>query len=296
MSQTDLNAANAAGATFRSDLNNHLQALATTSSGTSAPSTTFANQLWVDTSSGASYLKIRNADDDAWINLFQLNQTTDKAECDTDVVDTNAIQNDAVTVAKIGGGAVDATALASDAVISAKILDANVTTAKIADGAVTSAKLASGLATITGEIRMWPTAAAPTGWLFCNAASISRSTYSALFAVIGTTYGSVDGSTFNVPDFRGRVPLGVGTGDATAATAHTLAENEGAETHTLTTAEMPAHTHDITPMKQDAPRTGGGSGNVYDAVSGTITSGSTGGGNAHTNLQPSLGIQFIIKT
>jgi microcystin-dependent protein len=313
MAQSDLNTANAAGAAFRVDLNNHLAALATTSSGTSAPGTTFANQLWVDTTGGASYLKIRNADDDAWITLLQLNQTGDVAECHTNLVDTNSIQNDAVTLAKIAGAAVDATALASNAVTSVKITDANVTTAKIADGAVTSAKLASGLTTITGEIRMWPTAAAPSGWLFCAGAAVSRSTYSALFAVISTIYGVGDGSTtFHLPNFAGRSPVGVGTSSATGATAWALAELGGAETHVLTTAESPAHAHTLladatagssypTAVNYIAKKGDWGSNNNYQG-SGTATtpslglSSSSGGGAAHVNMSPVLGINFIIKT
>ena len=303
MSQTDMNAANASGASFRADLNNHLAALASTSIGTSAPSTTFAGQLWVDSTGGASYLKIRNADNDAWITVLQLNQTSDVAEAHTNMIDTNSIQDDAVTSAKIAATAVDATALASNAVTSAKITDANVTTAKIADGAVTSAKLASGLATITGEIRLWATAAAPTGWLFCDGASISRSTYSALFAVIGTTYGTVDGNTFNVPDLKGRSPVGVGTGDATGATAWTLAEKGGEETHVLTTAEIAAHTHGpgsfavesggdlVSDGAHVAFRNGT---SRTSAVTGT--SASTGGGTAHNTIGPVLGLNYIIKT
>ena len=306
MSQTDLNAVNATGANFRTDLNNHLAALASTNSGATAPSTTFANQIWVDTASGASYLKIRNADNDAWITALQLNQSGDVAECHTDLVDTNAIQDDAVTAAKVAGGAIDATALASDACTSAKILDANVTTAKIADGAVTAAKLASGIATITGEIRMWPTASAPTDWLFCNGAAVSRSTYSALFAVIATTYGVGDGSTtFNVPNFAGRSPVGVGTSSATGATAWALAEAGGEETHALTTAETAAHTpgpgdlnfinggDQVSSGANAAHRNGAHRQAVYVTAGNT---GSTGGGTGHNTMHPVLGVNFIIKT
>jgi len=303
MSQSDMNAANASGASFRADLNNHLAALASTSIGTSAPSTTFAGQLWVDSTGGASYLKIRNADDDAWITVLQLNQTGDVAECHTNLVDTNAIQDDAVTAAKIAATAVDATALASNAVTSAKITDANVTTAKIADGAVTSAKLASGLATITGEIRIWATASAPTGWLFCDGASISRSTYSALFAVISTTYGTVDGNTFNVPNFKGRSPVGVGTSAATGATAWTLAELGGEETHALTTAELAAHTHAPGSFAVESGGDAVSSGAHVAFRNGTSrtsavtgTSASTGGGTGHNTMHPVIGINFIIKT
>jgi len=305
ISQTDLNAANASGANFRTDLNNHLAALASTSSGASEPSTRFANQLWVDTTN--NLLKIRNEDNDAWITLFQLNQSTDVAECHTDTVDTNAIQNDAVDVNKIGAAAVDATALASNAVTSAKISAGAVLTAGIGDGQVTTAKLASGITTITGEIRMWATGTAPTGWQLCDGTQLNRTSESALFAVIGTTFGVGNGSTtFHVPNFQGRLPIGVGTSSATGATAWALAEAGGEETHTLTTAEMPAHSH------AELFNTGSGSNNSGDYPFGRDDSGqnvrgdstndnsavsnqNTGGGNAHNNMSPVMGINFIIK-
>src|SRR5690606_15176336 len=85
-------------------------------------------------------------------------------------------------------------------------------------------------------------------WLACNAQAVSRDTYADLYQVIGTTFGSGDGSTtFNVPDLRGRVPVGLdnmGASDAgRLAAANTLGGTGGAETHTLTVAEMPSHGH-----------------------------------------------------
>lgn len=77
MSQHDMNIANQGFPNFRSDLNNALAALVSTSSGATAPSTTFAHQMWVDTSANPSVLKIRNADNDAWISVADLNQTSD---------------------------------------------------------------------------------------------------------------------------------------------------------------------------------------------------------------------------
>ena len=305
MAQHDMDLANAAGATFRADLNLALGAIVSTHSGASEPSTRFANQFWVDTSN--NLLKLRNEDNDAGITLFQLNQSTDKAECDTDGVDTNAIQNDAVTIDKIGAAAVDATALASNAVTSAKIAAGAVLTAGIADSQVTTAKLASGITTIVGEIRMWPTASAPTGWQLCDGTALNRTSESALFAVISTTFGTGNGSTtFNVPNFQGRLPVGVGTSRATGATAWALAEAGGEETHVLTTAELAAHTH------AELFNTGTGTNNTGDYSYGrgdagqnvrgdatndnsTASNQSTGGGNAHNNMSPVLGINFIIK-
>lgn len=148
---------------------------------------------------------------------------------------------------------------------------------------------------ITGEIRMWSTGVAPTGWLICDGSakdSVTDTTLAGLFAVIGTTYGGTGAADFNLPDFRGRTPIGSGTGDATDATAHTLASKTGTETHTLTIDEMPAHTHNY----NDRTGTGAGSGAFAAAETSTSTAtSSTGGGTAHNIMQPSLTINFIIK-
>jgi microcystin-dependent protein len=93
----------------------------------------------------------------------------------------------------------------------------------------------------TGSILMWSTASAPTDWLLCDGSPVSRSTYSALFAVVGTTFGNGDGvNTFNLPNMSGNFPIGVTTAP------YTLGSTGGAKTVTLTTTELPAHTHTIT--------------------------------------------------
>lgn len=80
---------------------------------------------------------------------------------------------------------------------------------------------------------------APQGYLLCDGSAVSRDTYSALFAAIGTTYGAGDGvSTFNVPDLSGRVVLGVSNN-------HTLGTTGGETAHTLTEQELPAHSHTV---------------------------------------------------
>lgn len=92
----------------------------------------------------------------------------------------------------------------------------------------------------------------PIGFLVCDGQAVSRTTYAALFALIGTAYGIGDGvTTFNLPDFRGRVPMGSGTGPANylgdanpVLTTRSMFTAGGRETHTLSLTEMPAHTHD----------------------------------------------------
>lgn len=100
-------------------------------------------------------------------------------------------------------------------------------------------------ANVVGGIQMYAGAAAPTGWLLCQGQAVSRTTYAALFAVCGTTFGAGDGSTtFNIPDMRGRSPIGVGTG--AGLTARTLGQLVGTETHTLTGNQSGTSVHNHT--------------------------------------------------
>ena len=137
----------------------------------------------------------------------------------------------------------------------------------------------------------------PSGWLACRGAAVSRATYPALFAVIGTRYGPGDGvTTFNLPDLRGRFLSGAG---ADADVGDTGGEAE----HTLTVDEMPAHGHDLGGVRQD-----GGTGTSRNSLVGTtgtvdiVPANDTygvrarGGGQPHNNLPPYIEINFIIRT
>ena len=108
------------------------------------------------------------------------------------------------------------------------------------------------LAIPLGSVQMYTKSTAPTAttnggtWLVCDGSAISRTTYSALYAVIGTTYGVGDGSnTFNIPDMRARVPVGYNTATITGRSTRAIALGSGAETHTLLDAEIPKHTHPV---------------------------------------------------
>lgn len=93
----------------------------------------------------------------------------------------------------------------------------------------------------TGTVSMFAGATAPVGYLICDGAAVSRTTYAALFAIIGTTYGVGNGtSTFNLPNLKGRVPVGR---DTAQTEFNDMGETGGAKTHTLTESEMPVHTH-----------------------------------------------------
>jgi len=155
-------------------------------------------------------------------------------------------------------------------------------------------------AIIVGEVRMWPTATAPTGFMVCDGSEISRSTYAGLFAVIGTTFGAGNGSTtFNIPDMRGRVvgganDTGLPNGENGSFSTRNEAATTGAETHTLTVAEMPSHSHSYT---YRSTSTQGSNPNNSAAVATTSgTTGSTGGDAAHNNMQPTIFLNFIIAT
>lgn len=147
----------------------------------------------------------------------------------------------------------------------------------------------------------------PDGFLLCDGSAVSRTTYADLFAKIGTKHGAGNGTTtFNLPDRRGRVPVGY---DASQSEFNAQAKFGGAKTHALTTTEMPVHTHTQDPHSHLVPTSSGdttGSGNIpNNSTAGTpnvltqatvATNQNAGGGAAHNNLQPYITTLFIIKT
>ena len=199
---------------------------------------------------------------------------------------------------KVADAGITATQLANDSVITDRILD----------GAVTAVKLDPAAVSVlmpTGSIMSFAGASAPTGYLLCDGAAISRSTYSTLFGLLATTYGAGDGSTtYNIPDLRGRVIAGqddMGGVSANRLTGLTggvdgdvLGGSGGTETHTLSTAEMPAHTHTTPRGGANMPR--GDSANQASSGEDGATTSSTGGGGAHNNVQPTFILNYIIKT
>lgn len=156
---------------------------------------------------------------------------------------------------------------------------------------------ASGDTLPVGSIMPYPKATAPENWLACDGSAVSRTDYSELFSAIGTTFGAGDGSTtFNLPNFKGKVPVGL---DATDTDFNEVGKTAGEKTHTLTIAEMPKHSHNI--VASHGTSTSGiafyPAENIttpYDTLDFNICR-PAGGNDAHNNLQPSIVTNYIIK-
>ena len=153
----------------------------------------------------------------------------------------------------------------------------------------------------------------PDGWLNCNGSLLNKLQYIDLFGAIGNSYGGlITDLSFNLPDLRGRV--GIGAGQGADLSNRVFATSGGAETHTLTTGEMPSHSHGVTDpghVHGYINNTGDQSVNNiitsetaadqedYGATTGTSTTGisinNAGSGNAHNNMQPFLVIRYLIK-
>ncbi len=255
----------------------------------------------------------------------------------------------------IQDGGVGTSELSADAVTTAKLAASSVTAAKIAPDTITIAELAQSLRNFLIPIgTVLPFAGAittpPSGFIACDGASHNTTgtcttcglAHSELAAVLSNTYGGTLGSTFRVPDLRGRVPMGEGTGlgdgssgnagsqpSGTSLSARARGRWGGAQNHTLSTAQLPAHAHGIngeSPGTNDAqPRfaawgAGAAAGtsflvpvqpfgpggafnwNDWDVHSHTVNSHSHGGAtqnagstNSHNNTQPFVVLNYIIK-
>lgn len=159
-----------------------------------------------------------------------------------------------------------------------------------------------------GEIKLVPYNFAPNGWLRCDGQLLSIAQNTALFSLLGTTYGGNGVTTFALPDLRGRVPMSDGNGPG--LTPRVLGEMGGTETNTLTIAQMPAHNHTVNANTADGDQnipTGSIPANTklldkeYIAGSGNTTMspqmiGLTGGNQPVNNVQPYTTLTYIIAT
>lgn len=194
----------------------------------------------------------------------------------------------------------------------------------------TVAQINAGGGLPAGSVIEFAGTSAPTGWLFCAGQTLSRASYADLFGAIGTAYGAPDSSTFKLPDCRGRVTAGRDidsggfAGRLTTPNSQTIGATGGAETVTLTEAQMPVHTHAVTgdtnaagghshevdAFDGDTVLVGNGANLVLRAGGGayptsgvanhthtiSVSAADAGSGAAHSNVQPVIVMSKIIKT
>lgn len=333
MAQHDYNIANAPGATVRADINALAEALVSQNAGTSAPSVTFPFMLWSDTTN--SLLKLRNAANSAWITIASVSGST------------FTLDDGALAIPSSGswfGTTARIPRVATDGVMEiGKALDfhpdaagtedyrARIERATGANGAWTFTNTGTGGLNLVpgtggfkvngvelvgknvGEVIEWLGSTLPAKCAWANGQNLSRTTYSALFAITGTTYGAGDGSTtFGVIDKRGRVAAGKDNMGGTAANrltglsggvvGTTLGAAGGAQSHVLTVAQLAAHNHTYGPLSgryganddpqsQFRPSSGDSSGSTVG-----LTVSTTGSDEAHNNVQPTIVVNFVVYT
>lgn len=272
---------------FRADLNSALAAIATNNGSATAPATTYAGMWWNDTAN--NYLKIRNAADSAWVIVGEFDVANGRFELITD----------SITAASSGGIDIHDNT-------GTKIIDLQVASQATAEAGVNNTQIMTPLRVkqasplLAGMIFPYAGITEPSGYLFCYGQSLSTTTYASLFAAIAYTYGG-SGSTFNVPDLRGRVIAGqddMGGSSANRLTnqsgglnGDTLGATGGAETHQLTEAELPSFTQ-RNPAATVNPAFGDSAPSAVAANSNTTV----GSDTPHNNVQPTIILNYIIKT
>lgn len=152
-----------------------------------------------------------------------------------------------------------------------------------------------------GQLMLVPYNFAPRGWALCNGQLLSIAQNSALFSLLGTTYGGDGVTTFALPDLRGRVPLSAGQGPGLSN--YTLGEVAGSENVTLLVTQIPAHNHTVTCYNGDPESSSPVNSLPANATSYAATAdslmaqnmiGPAGGSQPHTNIQPFLVLNWII--
>ena len=369
MAQSDQTIANDTGANVRADINNNLAALYSLSSGSSAPSTTTAHQLWLDTSTTPDTLKIRNASDNGWISLgtaetgFGLADLAGATFTGNVLVpagpagaaglgfsgdtDTGFYKVAANEIGVTTGGTLRALFGASGLLLrdgnsikfndsgnsnfislAAPALTSDVTlTLPNSDGDSGDMLQTNGSGVLTwqavqgvpsGSVFTHASTTLPSGYLECNGASVSRSTYADLFAAIGTTWGSTGGSVFNVPDLRGEFirgfdnSRGVDSGRSFGSSQGSQYQQHNHSASATSSVSDPGHTHTYIDQyagytnyrpwpasNNDAAARNAdtGSSTTGISVSTSVTVNNSGGtGNSSETRPRNISMIYIIKT
>ena len=223
------------------------------------------------------------------VTALKLQDIVDLATFDDPADESTIVKDTGTGKLKVPSNGIGSNELASDA-----STDANraVDTDHIKDGSVTAAKLDSAAVSVlmpTASLMPYAGTSAPTGYFLCDGSAKSRTTYSALFGIIGTTYGVGDGSTtFNIPDLRGRVIAGKDNMGGTSANnlTNSQADQLGGELG----SETNSHNHTNTTTTVTVREPGGGDGtrtplNTVSVDSRTIDI-----------VQPTIILNYIIKT
>jgi microcystin-dependent protein len=155
-----------------------------------------------------------------------------------------------------------------------------------------------------GEIRMFAGNYAPEGWAFCDGSTLPINGYEALYSLIGTTYGGDGQTNFKLPDLRGRIP--VHQGQSQSGIVYAMGQQSGTETVTLTSAQIPAHTHPVNAQSAtgttNSPNNAFWAGNTIKQYAQSAPDGmmsasaitTAGGSQSHDNMMPYLAVSFII--
>lgn len=208
---------------------------------------------------------------------------------------------------KIRDGSINAAKLQPGTITSNQIANQTITASQIGPGTITSNLLAAQIIDAlvpVGTVVSFASSNAPaSGWLQCDGSAVSRSQYSRLFNAIGVTWGVGDGTTtFNLPDLRGRGPIGAGQSSKSdiagrSLSNRTIANYGGEEIHLLSKDEMPSHSHDIGRGDRTAPDSIHGFGSNVRSDYGIAKDAAlpTGGGQAHNIMAPFAVLNFIIK-
>jgi len=258
------------------------------------------------------------------VTAQKLQDIVDLATFDDPADESTIVKDPGTSKLKVPSNGIGSNELASDA-----STDANraVDTDHIKDGSVTAAKLNSAAVSVlmpTGSILPYAGSSAPTGYLLCDGSTQDRqvdSVNTALFTVIGLTYGVGNGSTtFNIPDLRGRVIAGqdsdsggfadrLTTGSAANINGRVLGANNGnpgdtgrgingAQDHLLTAAQsgLPEHTHGGGSSSSNTNGAAGDPAFTYVTQTQGVTGGAQPASSAHNNVQPTIILNYIIKT
>ena len=230
-------------------------------------------------------------------------------------------QNTTGSSASCTGNAATATSLAGGSGGSIPYQSAAGTTAMLANGSSGQLLQSNGgtaapswvtAAIPTGSLFPYAGSSAPTGYLLCDGSSVSSTNYLALHAVISNTYGGsaytgASGLSFNLPDLRGRFPMGAGTGtglnssgtgapSGSPQTARTRGQWGGEEKHLLTLSEMPSHSHNLTTYAASSGTSGYRLYDRYGDATNVISTNTAGGDTRHDTIPPFVVLNYIIKT